>query len=64
MDLNNDGQLDLAVANGFLRGDPKKDYWYAFTVMAGTAEMVSSRAGLWPEMEGKNFQASSAIACL
>jgi hypothetical protein len=55
MDLNNDGNLDIAVANGFLRGDPKKDYWYSFSVMAGTAEMISSHAGFWPEMSGKNF---------
>ncbi len=26
-DINNDGKLDLLVANGFISGDPEKNYW-------------------------------------
>src|SRR5439155_815153 len=30
-DLNNDGLLDLVVANGFISGDSAHDYWYAMS---------------------------------
>src|SRR5919198_339869 len=34
-DLNNDGLLDLVIANGFISGDSTRDYWYAMSKIAG-----------------------------
>ena len=33
-DLNNDGFVDLFVANGFVSADPEKDYWYEMSRVA------------------------------
>lgn len=55
IDLNNDGALDLAVANGYVSGNKKQDYWYSFSVLGATADFISSKAEFWPDMNGKNF---------
>src|SRR6266576_2381210 len=34
-DLNNDGLLDLVVANGFISADSGRSYWYAMSKLAG-----------------------------
>jgi hypothetical protein len=33
-DLNNDGHVDLFVANGFVSADPEEDYWYEMSKVA------------------------------
>jgi hypothetical protein len=36
-DLNNDGQVDLYVVNGFISADPEEDYWYDMSKVSGAA---------------------------
>jgi hypothetical protein len=36
-DLNNDGMVDLYVANGFISADPDEDYWYDMSKVSGAA---------------------------
>ncbi|MFQ5705072.1 MAG: CRTAC1 family protein [Gemmatimonadales bacterium] len=47
-DLNNDGRMDLFVANGFISGDRKKDYWYGMSKVAGSAGAIFEDAKNWP----------------
>jgi hypothetical protein len=47
-DLNNDGTNELFVANGFISGDPKKNYWYAMSKIAGANARLFEDAATWP----------------
>jgi hypothetical protein len=47
-DLNNDGLLDLVVANGFISGDSTRDYWYAMSKIAGAQGNIFEDAKNWP----------------
>jgi hypothetical protein len=47
-DLNNDGTNELFVANGFISGDPKKNYWYAMSKIAGANARLFEDASTWP----------------
>jgi len=47
-DLNNDGQLDLVIANGFISGDSTKSYWYAMSKIAGAQGNIFQDAKNWP----------------
>ena len=47
-DLNNDGTLDLYVANGFLSASKTETYWYDYSKIAGGHEVVISDAKNWP----------------
>src|SRR5436189_138314 len=47
-DLNNDGLLDLVVANGFISGDSAHDYWYAMSKIAGAQGNIFEDAKNWP----------------
>lgn len=47
-DLNNDGRLDLFVANGFISADTQKDYWYGMSKVSGSAGHVFQDARNWP----------------
>jgi hypothetical protein len=50
-DLNNDGALDLFVANGYISADPDKSYWYHMgKISLGNASIISD-AKNWPAME-------------
>lgn len=55
IDLDHDGLLDLAVANGFISGDPKRDYWYPFGVMHGTASPMMTDPSYWVDMNGRDL---------
>ena len=47
-DLNNDGTNELVVANGFISGDPKQNYWYAMSKIAGANARMFEDAKTWP----------------
>jgi len=47
-DLNNDGLLDLVVANGFISADSTRDYWYAMSKIAGAQGNIFEDAKNWP----------------
>jgi hypothetical protein len=47
-DLNNDGLLDLVIANGFISGDSTKSYWYAMSKIAGAQGNIFQDARNWP----------------
>src|SRR5260370_12142639 len=47
-DLNNDGLLDLFVANGFISADSTRDYWYAMSKIAGAQGNIFEDAKNWP----------------
>jgi enediyne biosynthesis protein E4 len=49
-DLNNDGTLDLFVANGFISANPDKSYWYHMgKISLGNASIISD-AKNWPPL--------------
>ncbi len=54
-DLNNDGYLDLYVANGYISADKESDYWYDFSKVAGGHENIISDASNWPAMDGRSL---------
>ncbi len=47
-DLNNDGINELFVANGFISANPKKNYWYAMSKIAGANARLFEDASTWP----------------
>ena len=49
-DLNNDGLLDLVVANGFISADSGRDYWYAMSKIAGAQGNIFEDAKNWPSI--------------
>jgi hypothetical protein len=54
-DLNNDGHLDLYVANGYVSAATDASYWYDFSKVAGGHEVVISDAKNWPPMDGRSL---------
>jgi hypothetical protein len=54
-DLNNDGNLDLYLANGYVSADKSKSYWYDFSKVAGGNTAIISDAANWPAMEGRSL---------
>ena len=49
-DLDNDGRLDLFVANGFVSASKTRDYWYGMSKVAGGASQVFVDATQWEPM--------------
>jgi len=54
-DLNNDGTLDLYIANGFYSATPNTDYWYDYTKVVGANSQVIINASNWPAMQERTF---------
>jgi hypothetical protein len=54
-DLNNDGTLDLYVANGYVSLDRARNYWYDFSKIAGGNSTIIADAKNWPPMEGRSL---------
>jgi hypothetical protein len=54
-DLNNDGTLDLYVANGYVSLDHNKNYWYDFSKIAGGNSTIIADAKNWPPMKGRSL---------
>lgn len=55
VDFNNDGNLDLYVANGFVSDEPGTDYWYDYAKVVGGNRNVIIDANNWPAMDGRTF---------
>lgn len=55
VDLNNNGNLDLYVANGYVSAEPGTDYWYDFAKVVGGNRNIIIDAANWPAMEGRTF---------
>jgi hypothetical protein len=47
-DLNNDGRLDLYLANGYISADRGKSYWYDYGKIAGGLKGLIRDAQFWP----------------
>jgi hypothetical protein len=54
-DLNNDGNLDLYLTNGYVSADRGTSYWYDFSKVAGGNSAIISDAKNWPPMEGRSL---------
>ena len=53
-DLNNDGYMDLYVANGFISAKKNTSYWYDFSKVTGGNSNIIEDAKNWPDMKGKS----------
>jgi hypothetical protein len=54
-DLNNDGNLDLYVTNGYVSLDRNRSYWYDFTKIAGGNSTIIGDAKDWPAIDGRSL---------
>jgi hypothetical protein len=54
-DLNNDGNLDLYLTNGYVSLDKKRSYWYDFSKIAGGNSTIIGDAKDWPAMDGRSL---------
>jgi len=54
-DLNNDGNLDLYLVNGYISADRSLNYWYDFSKIAGGNSTIISDAAHWPAMDGRSL---------
>lgn len=53
-DLNNDGNLDLYLTNGYVSLDRNKSYWYDFAKVAGGNASIISDADHWPAVDNRS----------
>ncbi len=60
LDLNNDGNLDLYVANGYVSAEPNTDYWYDYAKVVGGNRSIIIDANNWPAMENRTFSGYQA----
>jgi hypothetical protein len=55
-DLNNDGLLDLYLANGYISAARDRDnYWYDYSLIAGANRLLIEDAKNWPPMRGRSL---------
>ncbi len=54
-DLNNDGNLDLYLTNGYVSLNRNKSYWYDFSRVAGGNSKIIGDAANWPAMDGRSL---------
>ena len=53
-DLNNDGNLDLYLTNGYISADQNKSYWYDFGKVSGGNSTIISDAANWPTLGNRS----------
>jgi len=54
-DLNNDGNLDLYLTNGYVSLSKSRSYWYDFSKVAGGNSTIIGDAKNWPDMDGRSL---------
>jgi len=54
-DLNNDGNLDLYLVNGYISLDRSRSYWYDFSKVAGGNSSIIGDAANWPSFDGRSL---------
>ncbi len=54
-DLNNDGNLDLYLTNGYVSLEKGSDYWYDFSKIATGNSTIIADAANWPPMKGRSL---------
>ncbi|MFW6347035.1 MAG: CRTAC1 family protein [Cyclonatronaceae bacterium] len=59
-DFNNDGNIDLYLANGYVSDAPDTDYWYDYAKVVGGNRSIITDARNWPDMEGRTFSGYQA----
>jgi hypothetical protein len=53
-DLNNDGYMDLYVANGYISAKKETSYWYDYSKISSGNSSIIEDAANWPDMKGKS----------
>ena len=53
-DFNNDGYVDLYVANGYISGIRGTSYWYDYSKVTGGNAAIISDVKNWPAMKGRS----------
>jgi len=53
-DLNNDGFIDLYLANGYISGEKGTSYWYDYSKVTGGNSSIISDLKNWPAMKGRS----------
>jgi enediyne biosynthesis protein E4 len=54
-DLNNDGNLDLYLTNGYISLSRSQSYWYDFSRVAGGNSKIIADAADWPAFNGRSL---------
>ena len=54
-DLNNDGNQDLYLVNGYVSAGERSSYWYDFAVIATGHSNIIADAANWPAMRGRSL---------
>jgi len=54
-DFDNDGLMDIYMVNGFVTGDPERNYWYQIQEMVTQTKNQSADARDWPEMGDRDL---------
>lgn len=54
-DLNNDGQQDLYLTNGYISGDRQRSYWYDYSKITGANSTLISDAKNWPPIKNMSL---------
>ncbi len=54
-DLNNDGNLDIFLENGYISASKTRSYWYDFSKVAGGNSSIISDASHWPAFDGRSL---------
>ena len=54
-DLNNDGNLDLYLTNGYISLSRTQSYWYDFSRVAGGNSKIIANAADWPAFNGRSL---------
>jgi hypothetical protein len=59
-DLNNDGNLDIYLVNGYISADPNNSYWYDYGKVAGGNKNIIRDAANWPPIKGRSLSGYQA----
>jgi hypothetical protein len=54
-DLNNDGNQDIYLVNGYVSAGERSSYWYDFSVIAVGHSSIITDAANWPAMKGRSL---------